>query len=136
MRQIDEVRKAYLSGCHTSIEVARRTGLPRSYCSVYTRDLFRSGFLTRIGVAPQKSANGQCIYLYEPSRSYEEAVLQSESVDPERYEKILELFIAGADKQIDLALLRQAVAAMKQDNAKLRWSVRRLRERRPSNMRA
>lgn len=131
MRQIDEVRKAYLGGCRTSIEVAKRTGLPRSYCSAYTRDLFRSGFLIRVGVAPKKSANGQCIYLYEPSRSCQDALHRPDADDPERFDRIIELFLTDADEQVNVNALRQAVAAMKDDVARLRLSVRRLHARRP-----
>jgi hypothetical protein len=131
MRQIDEVRKAYLDGCRTSIEVAQRTGLPRGYCSAYTRDLFRSGFLIRVGVAPKKSANGQCIYLYEPSPSYQDALHRPDVDDPERFDRIIELFLTGADEQVNVNALRRAVAAMKEDVGRLRLSVRRLHARRP-----
>jgi hypothetical protein len=126
MRQIDEVHKAYLDGCRTSIEVAQRTGLPRSYCSAYTRDLFRSGFLIRVGVAPKKSTNGQCIYLYEPSPSYQDALHRPDADEPERFDRIIELFLIGADEQVNVNALRRAVAAMKEDVARLRLSVRRL----------
>jgi len=132
MRQIDEVRKAYLDGCRTSIEVSKRTGLPRSYCSAYTLNLYRTGFLIRLGVEPNKSANGQCIYRYEPARSYQNGVHSPNSVDPETLEKIIELFLAGADQQINVDELRRAVAGMREDVGRLRSSVRRLHARRPT----
>ena len=99
MRQIDEVRKAYLDGCRTSIEVSKRTGLPRSYCSAYTRDLYKTGFLVRLGIEPKKSANGQCIYRYEPARPYHNGVDSQDSVDPARFEKVVEFFVGGAIQQ-------------------------------------